>query len=54
VYSEAVAGMHINAKQTVQNNGQSFSVGLAVHHVPGREFDDPPPLDHQFDRFSRD
>ena len=41
----AVAGIHIHAKQPLENDGQSFSVRFGVHNLRGREFDDAPILD---------
>ena len=37
----AVAGMHVDAKQTVHDDGQSFSVRFRIHGMAGREVDDP-------------
>jgi hypothetical protein len=49
-----VAGMHIDAKQTLYNDGESFVVGFGVDDMPTREFDDPPSRGQRFDCSDRD
>jgi hypothetical protein len=49
----AVTGMHVDAKQTLQDDGQPLSVRFGVHGMARREFDDPPAVDQRFDCSNR-
>jgi polyisoprenoid-binding protein YceI len=49
-----VAGMHVHAKQTLQDDGQSLRGRFGVHGLSGWEFDDPSTVDQRFDRCNRD
>jgi hypothetical protein len=46
--------MHVDAKQTLQDDGQSLSGRFGVHGMTGWEFDDPSTIDERFDRCNRD
>jgi hypothetical protein len=49
----AVAGMHIDTKQTAHHNGQSLGVRFGVHRMTGWEFGDAPTVDQRFDDSGR-
>ena len=49
----AVGGMHVDAKQTLYKDGQSFCVRFRVHSMASRALDDPSADDQRFDGCNR-
>ena len=48
-----VAGMHVDAKQALDDDGKRFGLRFGIHGLAGRELDDPSAIEQRLDCFCR-